>query len=96
MKAEGIFQRRVIKDLKTLGKIWILKTQEKTRKGIPDILMCLNGRFIALELKASKKAIVAPLQCYEIAQIQHSVGLAFIAYPENWNEVFEEIKRIVD
>jgi hypothetical protein len=96
MKPESIFQKRVLRDLKQLPHSWILKTQEKTRRGVPDILMCLAGRFIAIELKASEKATVSPLQAYEIALIDHAGGQSYIAYPENWNFVLGEIKRIVD
>jgi hypothetical protein len=94
MKPESIFQKRVLRDLKNLPHSWILKTQEKTRRGVPDILMNLGGRFVAIELKASQKATVSPLQAYEIALIKHSGGAAYVAYPENWNEVLDKIKML--
>ncbi len=91
MKPESIFQKRVLRDLKNLPHSWILKTQEKTRRGVPDILMCLGSRFVAIELKASEKATVSPLQAYEIALIAHSGGAAYVAYPENWPQILSEI-----
>jgi hypothetical protein len=95
MKPESLFQKRVLRDLKKLPHSWILKTQEKTRRGVPDILMCLGGYFVALELKASQKSNIAPIQAYEITQIQHSGGRAYIAYPENWNEILLKITSLL-
>lgn len=95
MKLETKFQNRVLKDLKSLPNTWVLKTQERARRGIPDILSCVAGHFVAIELKASQEAIVSPLQCYEISKIEHSGGYSYIAYPENWDSVLKEIKQIV-
>ena len=95
MKPETRFQNRVLRELKQLPRTWILKTQEKTRKGVPDILLCSSGHFIALELKASEKAIVAPIQRFELGCIQAALGSSFIAYPENWDSVLKAIKSII-
>ena len=91
MKPESVFQKRVLRDLKNLPNCWVLKTQEKTRRGVPDILACYMGKFIALELKASEKTTVSPLQAFEISCINHAGGQAHIAYPENWAEVLKKI-----
>ena len=93
MKPESIFQKRVLRDLKSLPNCWVLKTQEKTRRGVPDILACYMGKFIALELKASEKSPIAPLQEFELGCINHAMGHAYIAYPENWIEVLNIIKN---
>lgn len=95
MKLETKFQNRVLKDLKSLPNTWVLKTQERARRGIPDILSCVAGHFVAIELKASQEAIVSPLQRYEISNIEHSGGYAYIAFPENWDTVLKEIKQIL-
>lgn len=95
MKPETKFQNRVLKDLKSLPHTWVLKTQERARRGVPDILLCVAGRFVAIELKASEQALASPLQCYEISKIEHSGGYAYIAYPENWEAVLNDIKSII-
>ena len=94
MKSESLFQKRVMRDLKSLSSSWVLKTQERTRKGVPDVLVCINGFFVAIELKASEKAKVAPLQAFEVSCINNAGGRAYIAFPENWNEIFNELKKI--
>ncbi len=90
MNPESKFKIKVMKDLKTLGKIWILKTQEKGRRGVPDLLICLNGQFVAIELKAEKKE-PDPLQMFELNCIESASGLALVAYPENWKEIFKKL-----
>lgn len=94
MKPETKFQNKVLKDLKTLDRTWVLKTQEKTRKGVPDILICLGGHFVALELKAKEKK-PEPLQQFELECIDAALGTALVAYPENWEETFNYLKKIL-
>lgn len=94
MKPETKFQNKVLKDLKKLDNIWVLKTQEKTRKGVPDLLICAKGKFVAIELKAYQKN-PDPLQQFELNCIEASGGASFVAYPENWKEIYTKIKIIV-
>ncbi|EFR30595.1 hypothetical protein HMPREF9257_0562 [Eremococcus coleocola ACS-139-V-Col8] len=47
--------------------------------GTPDILACLKGRFIGIEVKKPKGGIVSPLQKLKIKQIQNAGGIAFVA-----------------
>jgi len=47
------------------------------RHGIPDILACLNGRFIAVECKAGKGKTTA-LQDRELAHIEAAGGVALV------------------
>lgn len=94
MKPETKFQKKVLSDLKKLPNIWILKTQERARRGVPDILLCCNGTFVALELKASPKSPLASLQRFEIEQIKASGGLGFVANPENWADIYRQIIQL--
>lgn len=90
MKPETKFQNKVLSDLKKLDNLWVLKTQEKTRKGVPDLLICANGKFVAIELKAYKKN-PDPLQQFELNCIAASGGASFVAYPENWTEILKKL-----
>lgn len=47
--------------------------------GTPDLLCCVNGHFVAIEVKKSKGGVVSELQEAKIKQIQQSGGIAFIA-----------------
>lgn len=60
------------------------------KSGIPDLLLCINGAFIAVELKATG-GTATDLQKLNIAAINHAGGLGVILQPEG----FEQFKSIV-
>lgn len=92
MKAETEFQNKVIKTLRAIPDSWWEKITQLSTRGTPDILGCLNGRFIALELKRNDLQKPEPLQLHKLNAIKKSGGLSFCVTPENWVFVLEEIK----
>lgn len=59
--------------------------------GTPDILSCIEGKFVAIEVKRNKGGKVSALQELKIKQIQNAGGIAF---PANSLEVFmNELSR---
>ena len=93
MQPETRFKLRVMADLKTLPRTWFVKIQQESIRGIPDILACIDGNFVALELKKEKKK-ADPLQQYNIRRIIESSGFAAVAYPNNWQEIFEMLSKL--
>ena len=91
-KPETNFKMHVLKDLKTLEHTWVYKTADKVKCGIPDILLCRNGKFVAIELKVDSP--VSKLQEYTLDCIKRSNGQSFVAYPDNWEYIFNVIKEI--
>ncbi len=95
MNPETKFKIKVQKDLvaaRKAGKLphlWFFKTQEVTVRGIPDILMCLNGVFVALELKKDDKTKPEKLQEYILGRITEAKGLAFKVGPKAWPAVLD-------
>jgi hypothetical protein len=61
------------------------------RAGIPDIICCMNGLFVALELKAGKGKTTA-LQDREIAAINTHGGRAYVINESNIDDIHEIIK----
>lgn len=53
------------------------------RSGVPDIIACVNGRFLGIECKAGKNKPTA-LQVREIEAIRRANGVAVVANEENW------------
>ncbi len=49
--------------------------------------MCLNGKFVALELKKDAQARLAPIQEYNLIGINRSGGYGFRVDPTNWEEM---------
>ncbi|MDF2612807.1 MAG: hypothetical protein K0S71_593 [Clostridia bacterium] len=82
---EKLFENKIKRYLSTLPnsyhyKIWGGGLQQA---GIPDILACINGYFIAIEVKA-EKGKPSPLQLREIKMINGAGGMAVILYPKDF------------
>lgn len=88
---EKQFENQVKKFLK-LHDIWFIKVWGGgfQKAGVPDLLACVNGFFVAIELKG-KDGKPTPLQEYNIRQINESGGVGLILYPNQ----FEEFKELV-
>jgi Holliday junction resolvase len=56
------------------------------RSGVPDIIACCNGRFIAIETKAGKGTTTA-LQDRELDLIRKSGGVAMVINEDNLDEL---------
>lgn len=59
--------------------------------GTPDILACVNGYFIAIEVKG-EGGKPSELQLEKIKQIRKAGGFAYVAYPTAW----DKLKAILD
>lgn len=59
--------------------------------GILDLTLCINGRFVAVELK-SEKGKVSVLQEYNIKEIKRCGGIAIVLRPSE----FEEFKILIE
>lgn len=52
------------------------------RSGVPDIICCMKGIFVAIECKAGKGKTTA-LQDREIKRIRENKGIAFVVNEDN-------------
>jgi len=74
---EQKLQSKILNYLKSRPDTWVVKTIAVNIRGCPDILACIDGRFVAIEVKApGKLSTVTPLQNYQIDQIQAAGGFA--------------------
>ena len=58
------------------------------RSGVPDIICCYKGKFIAIECKAGKNKPTA-LQEKELAEIRSAGGIALVIREDNVYELEE-------
>ena len=58
--------------------------------GVPDILVCHKGRFIAIECKANGNKPTA-LQAQHMTRINEGGGIAVVADDTNWQEKMKEL-----
>jgi len=89
---EKVFKARVQRILKTYKDLWFFKTNELSISGIPDILGCYKGLFIALELKRDSKSEATTLQLDTIELIKKAGGFATVVYPENLDQILKELE----
>jgi Holliday junction resolvase len=87
---EQQIQKEIIKYLESIGA-YTIKTIRTNRAGTPDIIACLDGKFIAIEVKR-KGNKPTPLQLAKIEQIRASGGLAFVAYSKD--DVINQLKEL--
>lgn len=89
---EKAFEEKVKKFLKEQG-CWVLKTWSNgiQRQGVPDLLVCCNGYFLGIELKA-ETGHPSELQLWNIDEIRKAGGIAGVLYPKD----FEKFKRQIE
>lgn len=90
---ETLLKEKVLADLRTIDCCWFAKIQQTAIRGTPDILACVHGYFIAIELK-TEDGKLDKLQSYTLAKISKSGGLAYTVTPSTWEEVFKCLKKI--
>lgn len=96
MAGEKQFENKIKRFLKDEG-CWGVKffANSFTRAGIPDLLYCVNGYFVAIEVKA-ENGTPSELQKYNVREIKKAGGIAVILYPkdfEDFKKLVKEIKR---
>lgn len=90
---EKNLQTEVIKWLKTRGYTVYNVHGSEFNAGIPDILACICGRFVAFELKAAGGAL-RPLQKVNIHRIRKSGGIAEVVWSiDRVKEITETIEN---
>lgn len=93
--SETDFKVQVLNDLSGFPKIWVLKTQERARRGVPDLILSLNGRFVAIELKIDGEEPTR-LQRAVLENIQASNSVAFYTTPGLWPNHFKMLVELCD
>lgn len=85
---------QVVKTLKANGVYYFFPaTFGMGRSGVPDIICCVEGRFLAIECKAGKNKTTA-LQDREMNAIVMAGGSAIVINEENLHEVGTAIQLL--
>lgn len=79
----------VQKYLKMQKDTWFYKASDRYTSGIPDIIACVNGQFVAIELKGDGYHPTA-VQTMKIGKIVNSSGIAGVCYS------LEDVKNLVE
>lgn len=84
-KEETIFKEKIMPELRKLG--YFVKIQQASIAGTPDIIGCINGVFIALELKTLTGS-ASKLQEINLAKALRAGGIALQVSPKNYASVY--------
>jgi len=95
---ERDLQNYIIKRLNELIKegkpIWYVKVADRYTPGIPDLILSVGGRFLAVELKRNRKSRLTKLQAETLMRIGRSGGASIVAC--TWGEVKSAIEQLLD
>lgn len=89
---------KVIPFLKKLHNCIFYVKEAVSRRGVPDIIGTINGRFFALEVKKSEAETHrntgrTVLQKYNIERLNASGNFAEFIYPENFEEITSRLRQ---
>jgi len=84
-------QGTITKWLAKQPNLWFTKTMQMNSNGVPDILVCCNGCFIALEVKRPKGGRLSALQKIQIEAINGAGGTAVVV--TSLDEVIDIISK---
>lgn len=92
MAAEKNYENRIKKYLESKGA-WFVKffANAYTSSGIPDILCCINGRFVGIEVK-QETGKPSLLQKVHLKRIGEAGGIGILAYPSG----YQKLKELID
>ena len=89
---EKVFENKIKAYLKSIGAYFIKTHGDRfSRVGTPDIISCVNGHFVAVEVKA-ENGKPSDLQIYHLDEIRKSGGHSFLLYSKD----FEDFKKICE
>jgi hypothetical protein len=93
---EKNFENKVKKWLKSKG-IYHFKYfgNAYSTAGILDLTLCVNGRFVGVELKA-EKGKTSILQDYNIKEIQRCGGIAIVLRPSGFDNFKKQIEELLN
>jgi hypothetical protein len=85
---EAAIQNKILLYLNNQPGTWAVKFPAVLQRGLPDIVGCVHGRFMGLEVKRPGRD-VTPLQAVTLAKIRRAGGLTAVAHN------VEEVKTVL-
>lgn len=82
MAKEQDYQKKIVKTLESKGA-YVVKVITASKKGVPDVIACYRGVFLAVEVKTPMTMNnVSPLQQYNLKEINDCGGYAVVAWSD--------------
>ncbi len=85
MPSEKTYENKIKKYLES-KECYFVKyfANRMTKVGVPDILACVNGHFLGIEVKA-ENGRPSDLQIHNVKKIHDAGGFAVIVKPSQWS-----------
>ncbi|RKZ98972.1 MAG: hypothetical protein DRQ46_00415 [Gammaproteobacteria bacterium] len=90
--SEQTIQSRIMKDINSRKGCHAFKIVSASKAGCPDILACINGHFIGMEIKKPGE-IPTPQQAHRLTQIRSSGGVS--VWFDSFDSYFDWIERFI-
>lgn len=91
--SERQYQSYLIKKLREMFPgCLVIKNDPSYIQGIPDLIILYRNKWAALEVKLSEGSESRPNQAYYV-ELMGDMGFASYIYPENEDEVLNELQR---
>ncbi len=96
MSAEKKVENQIKRYLDSLGAYHVkIHGSAYMPAGTPDILACVRGTFVGIEVKKPKGGVVSELQKLKIKQVINAGGISFVARSvDDVKGIFKEEKLI--
>lgn len=93
MQGETRFKIKALDRLREIPNSWWVKIQQRSMRGTPDILGCIKGQFVAIELKVGDGR-VDKLQEWTLHQIKKTGAQALVMRPENFESMIAHLEKL--
>ena len=94
-KMETNFRARLRPRLEAIPNSWWESIQQQTIHGTPDIIGCIQGYFVAIEVKATADDKPAKIQQIKLDRIRFDAqGIALVIHPDNMEESLEFLNKL--
>lgn len=91
---EGKVKKKVVEILRSYNIYYFFPaTGGYGKSGVPDIVCCANGKFVAIECKAGDNKTTA-LQNIQIQKIREAKGVAIVINEDNLAELHKVLVSI--
>ena len=91
MKESAMKKKLVKRMYKEFAPAWIYCPSDRFSDSIPDVIACIGGAFISVELKRPENKKRDPLQIYTVGQIIGAGGFATLS--DNIDDIIKAIKK---
>lgn len=95
-KPETKFRNDVVRPwiAENLPDCFVMTIQQIALRGAPDLVLCLNGLFVALELKSDAGDQKRLQKWYENNIVWKGKGRYYLVYPSNWDTIKAILLRL--